>query len=167
MNSLRSLKPLYYTGTGGAVRSPTVASIKTHTMGSSLSEYLRMKVHPDIQNHRWSRIIVKGEHQRDPSKGREDVVQYTLPSRLECLKPLLGSNLAAMGAVDIVVVGYVHGLERWTKGPWEGNSTDKIFSWKKTISARGNRTAFLGCRVSFWGDIAGNMVRAIQRLNGA
>lgn len=68
MNSLRSLKPLYYTGTGGAVRSPTVASIKTHTMGSSLSEYLRMKVHPDIQNHRWSRIIVKGEHQRDPSK---------------------------------------------------------------------------------------------------
>ncbi len=72
-----------------------------------------------------------------------------------------------MGAVDIVVVGYVYGLKRWTRGPWEGSSSDKLFSWKTTTSKRGYRIAFLGCRVSFWGDVAGNMVRALQMLNGA
>lgn len=41
-----------------------------------------------------------------------DTVHYTLSSQHECLEPLLRSNLAQMGAVDIVVVGYVHGLER-------------------------------------------------------
>jgi hypothetical protein len=40
-----------------------------------------------------------------------------------------------------------------------------LFSWKKSISKRGYSIAFLGCRVSFWGDIAGNIVRALQILN--
>lgn len=72
-----------------------------------------------------------------------------------------------MGAVDIVVVGWVHGLDRWTSGPWEGSSSDKLFSWKKNTSQKGHLVAFLGCRVSFWGDLAGNMIRALQQLNGA
>ena len=94
------------------------------------------------------------------------MVRYILPSQQECLETLLTSNLAEMGTVDIVVVGYVHGLKRWTQGPWEGSTSSKLFSWK-TIYQRGYRIAFLGCRVSFWGDVAGNMVRAMQRLNGA
>lgn len=99
-------------------------------------------------------------------EGREeDEVRYTLPSQQECLKPLVESNLASMGAVDIVVVGYVQALERWTKGAWEGDH-DGLFSWKKSLTRRGHRLAFLGCRSSFWGDIAGNMVRALQSLNG-
>lgn len=44
-------------------------------------------------------------------------MQYTLPSQHECLEPLLSPNLAEMGPVDIIVVGYVHGPERWTRGP--------------------------------------------------
>ncbi len=72
-----------------------------------------------------------------------------------------------MGAADIVVMGYVHGLERWTRGPWEGSNSDRLFSWKTTNSKRGYRVAFLGCRVSFSGDMAGNMVRALQILNVA
>lgn len=99
--------------------------------------------------------------------GNPDIVQYSLPSQEECLEPLLNSNLAEMGMVDIVVVGYVHGLERWTQGPWEDNNSENLFSWKKTTNQRGYRIAFLGCRVSFWGDIAGTMVRALQKLNGA
>ncbi|KAL8748897.1 MAG: hypothetical protein Q9199_008005 [Rusavskia elegans] len=99
-------------------------------------------------------------------EGREeDAVRYTLPTQQECLKPLLESNLASMGAVDIVVVGYVQALERWTKGAWEGDHND-LFSWRKSLTRRGHRLAFLGCRSSFWGDIAGNMVRALQSLNG-
>ena len=190
-------------------------------MGQSLSKYLSMKVHPLIQNVDWSRIIVKGEHQRDPSvvrissnektdkpfnwqrptvsvvdtktlqlhvfpgtdyvqhyaailatylsleKGQQDVVQYTMPSQDECLKPLLNSNLAEMGAADIVVVGYIDHLERWTEVPLEGNSSSDLFSWKMIFSRRGYRIALLGCRICFWGDIGGNVVRALQRLNGA
>ena len=71
-----------------------------------------------------------------------------------------------MGAVNIVIIGYVDALERWTRGPWEGDSS-KLFSWKKTTSRRGYRIALLGCRICFWGDIGGNLVRTLQRLNGA
>ena len=37
-------------------------------MGTSLGDYLLMKVHPSIQNQCWERIVVKGDHQRDTSK---------------------------------------------------------------------------------------------------
>ena len=212
---------IYQTNPRNAVQKPTVASVKTHTMGQSLSEYLRMKVHPLIQNNDWSRIEVIGEHQRDPSlvsipsnektdkpfnwqrptasvigtntlqlhvfpgidyvqhyaaiiatylslkKGQQDIVQYTLPSQQERMEPLLNSNLAEMGAVDIVVLGYVHAFERWTHGPWEGEGSDNLFSWKRITSRRGYQIAFLGCRICYWGDIGGNVVRALQRLNGA
>ena len=221
MTSFRFLRACYHTNPRNAVRKPTIASVETHTMGQSLFEYLRMKVHPLIQSTDWSRIKVKGEHQRDPSvvhisslekndkpfnwqrptvsvlgtntlqlhcfpgidyvqhyaaiiatylslkKGQQDVVQYTLPSQHECWEPLLSSNLAEMGTVDIIVVGYVHALERWTRGPWEGDNSSKLFSWKKTTSRRGYRIAFLGCRICFWGDVGGNMVRALQKVNGA
>ncbi|KAI4159121.1 MAG: hypothetical protein L6R39_000420 [Caloplaca ligustica] len=190
-------------------------------MGQSLYDYLRMKVHPLIPTTQWSQIVVKGEHQRDPSVvnissiekndkpfnwqrptasvvdlktlqlhcfpgvdyvqhyaaitatylslegGQQDIVQYTLPSQHECEEPLLNSNLKEMGAVDIVVIGYVHGLDRWTRGPWEGSNSNNLFAWKKTTSRRGYRIAFLGCRICFWGDIGGNLVRALQRLNAA
>lgn len=190
-------------------------------MGGSLTEYLRMKVHPDIQNNAWSRIIIKGVHERDPSKacvspiekgdkpfnwqrpttsvvdcetlqlqcfpGLDYVkhyaaitatylslkgetptsVQYTLPSKAECLQPLLDSNLRKMGPVDIVIIGYVHGLERWAQGPWEGDDINELFAWRVVQSLQGYRIALLGCRVCFWGDIGGNVVRALQRLNGA
>ena len=221
MTGFRFLRACYHTNLRNAVRKPTIASVKTHTMGQSLHEYLRPKVHPLIQNTHWSRIEVKGEHQRDPlvvrisslekkdkpfnwqrptasvvgtktlqlhcfpgidyvqhyaailathlslNKGQQDVVHYTLPSQPECLEPLLSSNLAEMGAADIIVIGYVDALEHWTRGPWEGNSSSKLFSWKKTTSRRGYRIAFLGCRICFWGDIGGNLVRTLQRLNGA
>lgn len=188
-------------------------------MGHSLTEYLRMKDHPDIQNHTWSRIIVKGEHQRDPLKAHiasiekrdkpfnwmrptttvldsntlqlnvfpgidyvehyaaitatelfikgknPGVVGYTLPSEIERFEPLLSSNLAQMGPVDIVIIGYVHGMDRWTKGPWvEG--ADELFAWKKMLTKQGYCVAFLGCRICYWGDIGGNLVRVLQKLNG-
>ena len=190
-------------------------------MGNSLTGYLRMKVHPEIQNKVWSRIIVKGVHERNPSKAcvspiekidkpfnwqrpttsvvdpqtlqlqcfpgldyvkhyaaitatylslkgeRPDIVHYTLPSESECLQPLVDSNLRKMGPVDVVIVGYVHAFERWTQGPWEGGDSNELFSWRRILSSKGYRIAFLGCRVCFWGDIGGNVIRALQRLNEA
>lgn len=66
---------------------------------------------------------------------QQDIVRYTLPSQHECLEPLLSSNLAEMGAVDIVVVGNVYGLERRTRGPWEGSgSTNYLHGGRPPVS---------------------------------
>ena len=219
--SHHSMRALYDLSSGSSLHWPTVASIKTHTMGDSLTEYLRMKVHPDIRNKVWSRIIVEGIHERNPSKAcispiektdkpfnwqrpttsvvdpqtlrlqcfpgvdyvkhyaaltatylslkeeTPDSVQYTLPSEPECLQPLLSSNLRQMGPVDIVIVGYVHAFENLAQGPWEGDDSNELFAWRKVLSPQGYRIAFLGCRICFWGDIGGNVVRTLQRLNGA
>ena len=75
----------------------------------------------------------------------------------EYLSPLIHSNLAKMGIVDIVILGYVHGLDRWTsEGEWEDDDINQLFSWKKMLSKRGYRIAFLGCRICYWGDIGGS-----------
>lgn len=94
-------------------------------------------------------------------------VEYGIPSQAERLMPLLHSNLAQMGKTDIVIVGYVHGLTDFVSGSWEGGDSDQIFGWQKRRLPDGSSVGFLGCRVSFWGDIAGNVVRALQKLNSA
>jgi hypothetical protein len=98
---------------------------------------------------------------RDPS-----AVSFTTPTHDECMTPLPNSNLRRMGPVDIVVCGYVHGLKRFTSDAWVGGDETQIFAWQKMRTTHGATVAFLGCRVSFWGEIAGNLVRALQEING-
>lgn len=204
-----------------ALHRPSIASPENHTMGSSLNEYLRIKVHPDILSRSWDPILINGLHDRlhasistiektdkpfnwqrptastspyAPNTIRlhvfpgfdyvqhyaaivatylslecnsRDVVQYSLPTTDQCMLPLLQSNLAQLGKVDVVVMGYVHGLAGYTGNRgWDGGDSSQLFAWQKIIMPNGTTVAFLGCRVSFWGDIAGNVVRALQQLNG-
>ena len=219
--AVASTEVLYDLNSAPSPPRPTVASVKTHTMGNSLIEYLRMKVHPDFQNKTWPRIVVHGIHERDPLKAcispiektdksfnwqrpttfeedpqtirlqcfpgvdyvrhyaaiiatylslkgvAADSVHYTLPSESECMQPLLDSNLGKMGPVDVVIVGYVHAFENLAQGPWEGGDSNELFAWRISESPQGYRIAFLGCRICFWGDIGGNVVRALQKLNDA
>lgn len=209
-------------------KQPTIASCDTHTMGSSLHDYLAMKIDRDILLQDWSSILVKGCHDRsaqtlcaktektdkpfnfqrptmhldrtDKKKPKLEVlcfpgidyvehyaaivatflalngkqtvaqvVRYTPPDAQTSMVLLLSSNLANMGDVEVVVVGYVHGL---SAGSWVGgDSADDIFAWKfldqkpSGSQSQARRVALLGCRVSFWGDIAGNLVRALYTLN--
>lgn len=202
----------------GIAYSPTIASVENHTMGESLFKYLRMKVHPDIQNHDWEAIVVKGHHSRLPPyrvspieksdkpfnwqrpttlhkkhktlelcvfPGKDyvehyagivatylslvgkdpGIVTYHLPTPNQCMQPLLESDLRNMGQVDIVILGYVDGLRRFTSGTWEGGNDDELFSWQIKRLPNGCKVAFLGCRICFWGDIGGNVVRALQSIN--
>ena len=189
-------------------------------MGESLFEYLRMKVHPDIQGKVWKSITVKGSHYRAPPfhiasiektdkpfnwqrpttsiadgdtlelhvfpghdyvkhyaaivatylslkhKPTENVIYY-LPTPNQCMDPLLGSNLINMGGVDIVILGYVNGLHRFTSGTWQGTEEDDLFSWQISSLPNGRKVAFVGCRICFWGDIGGNVVRTLQKVNQA
>ena len=85
---------------------------------------------------------------------------------MSCLQPLRESNLENMGQVDVAIVGYVNAFEKLAPGDWVDNDDDKLFSWKIVETRAGYRVAFLGCRICFWGDIGGNVVRVLQELNG-
>jgi len=97
---------------------------------------------------------------KDPS-----VVRYVVPTKEECIQPLLQSNLKDMGPVDIVIIGYVHRLSGLIGPTWQGMDAENIFAWQKFPSPQGRTIAFLGCMPSFWGDISGHLVRALKRLN--
>jgi hypothetical protein len=195
-------------------------AIQDHTMHASLYNYLLGRIHPEIMNRQWSRILVRGLYirsgesrisitekrdkpfnwQRPTSIMLDDstlevecfpgqdyvkhyaaviatflsmrgngstIVQYDLPSETECMAPLLNSNLALMGPVDVVVLGYVHHFDRILKGSWEDGNGEKnqIFAWQKFTSSDDRTVSFLGCMVSFWGDISGRLVSALQKLN--
>ena len=128
-------------------------------------ETLVLHVFPGVDYVRHYANIVK-TYLALEGDGGEVVVRYVEPSKEECLKPLEESNLGKMGVVDVVLVGYVHRLGRWTEeGSWEdGDEDDQLFAWK-IITHKGLRIAFLGCRICFWGDIGGNLVRVLQELN--
>jgi hypothetical protein len=103
-------------------------------------------------------LSLKGE---DPN-----VVSYQLPSSAESMQPLLQSNLQKLGRIDVAVLGYVHGLPLFTNASCKGGD-DELFSWQITKLPNGGKVAFIGCRVSFWGDTAGNITRALQQLSQA
>ncbi|KAF8440108.1 hypothetical protein BGX38DRAFT_1273167 [Terfezia claveryi] len=101
-------------------------------------------------------------------------VSYTIPTTEECISPILLSNLREMGPVDVVVMGYVHALDQfirpnvWQYGMHSNNPKGELFGWQiVTVPASGRKVAFLGCRVSFWGDISGYIVRLLKTLNKA
>ena len=102
-------------------------------------------------------------------QGRDaSVVEMIIPSPEQCLNAILQSNLRELGHVGVVIMGYVHGLAAARTGEWTaGDYDDQLFAWKIKVLPNGTRVAFLGCRVSFWGDISGNVVRALKDLNGA
>jgi hypothetical protein len=197
-----------------------IADPTTHCMGPTLRDYVFMKIHSEIKDKLWSRIIVAGSYTRlkpalISSAEKQDkpfnwqrptativnattiqincfpgqdyvkhyayllanylsligqnpsIVRYQIPEPSTSLRLLLESNIAHMGHTDIVIVGYVHRLKKFLHGSWEWGGQPKkgLFGWQKFQSSAGHSVALLGCVVSFWGDIAGDLIRALQRLN--
>ncbi|KFY36869.1 hypothetical protein V495_07562 [Pseudogymnoascus sp. VKM F-4514 (FW-929)] len=94
--------------------------------------------------------------------GDPRIVQYVPPTVDQCMEPFLKQNLSEMGQVDVVVVGYVYRLTRLFSKAEDGTP----FAWEKQTLPNGRTVAYLECMASFWGDAAGYLVRALQRLNG-
>ncbi|PYI02635.1 hypothetical protein BO78DRAFT_410522 [Aspergillus sclerotiicarbonarius CBS 121057] len=79
------------------------------------------------------------------------------PSRLDTQQALRDTNLNDLPSdVNTVVLGLVYRLDRLTNGiEWQGS--DGCFGW--VVKRFHDRVvAFVGCRVSFWGDISGEVV---------
>ena len=79
------------------------------------------------------------------------------------------TNLLKMPRTDTVVIGLVHRLEPLT-GPrtvYRGDAND-AFAWTVRRNPQtGHTITFLGCRFSFWGSIAGDLVRVLANRLGA
>ncbi|PHH92864.1 hypothetical protein CDD83_4286 [Cordyceps sp. RAO-2017] len=99
--------------------------------------------------------------------GRDaSVVRCVRPRPDQCAALFAQSNLRQMGRADIVLIGYVYQLERVSATDWTGRGDGNLFAWQKTRLDSGLTVAYLECMVSFWGDIAGHLTRALQRYAG-
>jgi hypothetical protein len=87
-------------------------------------------------------------------------VEAILPSLEDTLRALLKTNIMALPKCDVVVLGVVEKLHAMTSfNPWQGEGD---FCW--SMAQIGDRkVALLGCKFSFWGDIAGHLVAILQR----
>ncbi|KAI9705338.1 MAG: hypothetical protein M1820_005168 [Bogoriella megaspora] len=72
-----------------------------------------------------------------------------------------------MGEVDIAIVGCVEQLISEKEWYYVRGEADDLFTWHKSRTARGNTVAYLGCKMSLWGDISGYLVRALQEMSKA
>ncbi|PVH83754.1 hypothetical protein DL98DRAFT_615005 [Cadophora sp. DSE1049] len=98
-------------------------------------------------------------------------VYYLPPAVDACASIFAGSNLPYLGKIDIAILGYVDKLPRCAgSDSWEtgvGRATDggELFAWKKQVLPDGRLVAFIGCTACYWGDIGGQLIRALKVHN--
>jgi hypothetical protein len=101
--------------------------------------------------------------------GRNDEVVIQKPAPDEAyIRFRDSSNLASMGKIKIVIIGDIHCFSDLRDVCWDGDSEDSetsLFRWKKIHQRGASSFAFLGCKVSLWGDIAGQLLMALKTLN--
>jgi len=76
------------------------------------------------------------------------------PNRDKLQDKILFKDLWNLKDCDLVVLGYVDKLVE-DFPPWEGSGD---FLWKK-FNISGKNVAIVGCKFSYWGDIAGRVVK--------
>lgn len=82
-------------------------------------------------------------------------VRYILPDETVCWKALTSSNLMQLPCGEVAILGYgLDVLIDSDKCIWEGEGN---FSWiPKDIGNK--KVVFIGCRHSYWADVAGRIV---------
>lgn len=83
------------------------------------------------------------------------------PTEVQCWNALEESTLRYIPRVDTVIMGYVEGLEFLsTDKSWNGNGN---FLYK-SIKTKSGQAILLGCKHTFWGEIAGRIVTYLSEL---
>ena len=90
-----------------------------------------------------------------------NVVHY-LPSEEECWNTIVESELKKIPKVHTVIMGYVEGIQ-WISDDtmWHGAGN---FLWKR-VHLSTNEGILLGCKHTYWGEIAGRIVDYLA-MNG-
>ncbi|KAH9220800.1 hypothetical protein DL95DRAFT_356728 [Leptodontidium sp. 2 PMI_412] len=98
-------------------------------------------------------------------------VHYLPPAIDACASVFANSNLPYLGTVDIAILGYVDklprciGTDKWETGVERESEEGELFAWKKRILPDGRLVAFIGCTACYWGDIGGQLIRALRVHN--
>lgn len=89
-------------------------------------------------------------------------VTHLLPSETECWNAIVKSELKNIPITHTVIMGYVEGLQ-WISNDtnWHGTGN---FLWKQVHLSKSDGI-LLGCKHTYWGDIAGRIVSYLA-LNG-
>ena len=82
-------------------------------------------------------------------------VEHRLPTDVECWRAIIESELQNVPIVHTVIMGYVEGLQFISgDNKWNGSGN---FLWKRTKTKSGD-AILLGCKHTYWGEIAGRIV---------
>lgn len=180
-----------------------------HTMGVSLQRYMKIKVHPLIDEYNYKKIVVRGKFDRTygiSSKEKNDKlfnyirptakiensclylncfpgidyvfhygnilksymalngkkinITHILPSEVECWKIISESELKYIPKPHTVIMGYVEGLDGISEEKlWHGNGN---FLWKN-VQLSTSKGILLGCKHTYWGEIAGRIVKFLAQ----
>lgn len=180
-----------------------------HTMGTSLRQYMEMKIHPLINDFNYEKIVVQGKFDHTcgvsnkektgklfnyirPTAIIEDSylylncfpgldyifhygnilksymalydkmvdIKHVLPSEEECWNAISKSELRYIPKPHTVIMGYVEGLEGMSEEKvWHG---EENFLWKQVQLAT-SEGILLGCKHTYWGEIAGRIVKFLAQ----
>lgn len=88
-------------------------------------------------------------------QGKKTHVIHWLPTEEECWNAIVESELGNIPKVHTVIMGYVEGLQ-WISDEtvWHGSGD---FLWKR-VRLSTNEGILLGCKHTYWGEIAGRIV---------
>lgn len=89
------------------------------------------------------------------STNKQMEVIHCIPNEAECWKAITESELKDIPTVHTVIMGYVEGLE-WISddSSWYGTGN---FLWKR-VHLSTSEGILLGCKHTYWGEIAGRIV---------
>lgn len=92
--------------------------------------------------------------------GREVRVRCLLPTEQQCWDALKPLSLQQLPCVSTVILGYVENLEFLsTDSKWQGSGD---FQWK-LCKFRARYSLLLGCKHTYWGEIAGRIVTLLAQ----
>lgn len=88
-------------------------------------------------------------------------VECTLPDEYVCWNEVCKSSIKDIPVVDTVIMGYVEGLEYLSEDKkWSGTGN---FLYKR-IKTKSGEALLIGCKHTYWGDIAGRIVLYLASL---
>lgn len=88
-------------------------------------------------------------------------IEISLPTEIQCCDELINSGLCEIPTVDTVIMGYVESLQFLSsESNWKG---EKNFLWK-SVQTNHCKAILLGCKHTYWGEIAGKIVMQLAKM---
>ncbi|KAB8301260.1 hypothetical protein EYC80_003146 [Monilinia laxa] len=98
------------------------------------------------------------------------IVKFTPPPENTAYNLYRSSNLQALAndTPNLIILGSIPQKILASFVPWhDAEASTELFAWQTTTQPHGLKVSILKCRASFWGDLAGNLVRCLGDICGS